>query len=109
MLGQLLAAAGLLLLPLVPAAAPRHEELAALGAPKLAELVRRVAEGEGSAVAAELAADPHAEICPHHRLPPGHVGRNGSAAALLPIVTHSGMGDSCFNSGTKFRLHHSVN
>ena len=92
----------LLLLALPPSRAvpadSEQQQLAQLErhAPTLASLLRRVQAGEGAAVAAELRADPHAELAP--LVARNSTGR-GRPAAAYPVVAASGMGDSCFNAG----------
>ena len=83
----------------VPAADSEPQQLAQLErhAPTLASLLRRVQAGDGAAVAAELRADPHAELAP--LVARNSTSTDGGRPTAYPVVVTSGMGDSCFNAG----------
>ena len=95
----------LLLLALPPSRAvpadSEQQQLAQLErhAPTLASLLRRVQAGDGAAVAAELRADPHAELAPLVARNSTSTSTGGGRQAAYPVVAASGMGDSCFNAG----------
>ena len=75
---------------------PHHSEVVDQ-APKLAELIRRIEEGDAEAVADELRTAPGAEVISWEYAPPGN--RTRFNRLNLPVVAASGMGDSCFNAG----------